>query len=57
MRKREDILDKFIDLGFASRLMGNDARGALINPKLHLEVLLDIRDLLVQLVEHNTKIK
>lgn len=51
MRKREEILKNFIDLGFANNLMSKDKKGNLMNPKLQLEVLLDIRDLLLELTK------
>lgn len=50
MRKREEILKDYIDLGLiGNNLMRKDQKGLLINPKLQLEVLLDIRDLLIDL--------
>ncbi len=51
MRKREEIMKEFISLGFANKLMTQDKRAQLLNPKLQLEVLLDIRDLLVELTK------
>lgn len=51
MRKREEILKSYIDLGWANNVMAKDKIGLLVNPKLHLEVLLDIRDLLLELTK------
>lgn len=52
MRNRDDILKSFIDMGgLGGRMMRTDARGNLFNPKLQLEVLLDIRELLIEIKE------
>ena len=50
MRTKEEIMKKFIDMGIAGKMMRADNRGKLINPKLHLEVLLDIRELLQEII-------
>jgi len=48
MRSREEILKDFIQLPKMLSLVTGDKRqvGLYLNPKLQLEVLLDIRDLL-----------
>ena len=51
MRKREEILKNFIDFGWVRNVMSKDKKGNLENPKLQLEVLLDIRDLLLELTK------
>lgn len=52
MRTKEEILKSFIDMGgIGGRMMRTDARGNLFNPKLQLEVLLDIRELLIELTK------
>jgi len=55
MRTSEEILKSYISLGFVNNLMTTDKKGHLLNPKLHLEVLLDIRDLLEELVKNTKK--
>lgn len=50
MRTKEEILKEYISAksGF---MMKEQDKAVLMNPKLQLEVLLDIRDLLQKLVE------
>lgn len=53
MRTREEIVRDFIQIPKVLNLLATDKNktGLLMNPKLQLEVLLDIRDLLVKLTE------
>lgn len=50
MRDRQQIEKEFITVG-GGFMMKTEDKAKTLNPKLQLEVLLDIRDLLKQLVE------
>lgn len=52
MRKREEIIKEFKDFTGWKRAVTNEKEFAAIhNPKLQLEVLLDIRELLIELTK------
>lgn len=55
MRKREEILKDYIGSGAGSVFQSTKDQGNMRNPKLQLEVSLDIRDLLKELLDSNKK--
>lgn len=50
MRTKEDIMKDYITV-LSGFMMKQDVKAQLLNPKLTLEVLLDIRELLVEIKE------
>lgn len=52
MRSREEILNESVKLkGLSSKMFDKFKTASVVNPQLQIEVLLDIRDLLIELTK------